>query len=377
MPVVVFAGDAAVEVDEASALSDDIYSFSLQIGDALYQLPMSYEELLAQGWEVDDYSDDSESLSPDTYAIIYMNRGEDSIAVDLVNFDINAHPVSECTVGGIKVDGSYDFDYEATAVILPAGITMGKSTEDEIRAAYGEPSSVYEGDLYTELTYRQGSYEEVELYVYKDDNVLKKLDMQYLHEPEDFTVGEVSTEVPELIETYTAPEALGSTCLDPVVEYFGDLYQLPVPVSELVENGWKILDSSEGDYVSGGGVAFVDMMKDNQSVHVTIYNDTENAVTYENCRIHELSFHTYDSENIAMKLSGEITLGADIDEICKAAEAEGYLCQDDREDGYVTIYKDEDHKNEEYVEFWLSSDGDGVSIDGMTGHFEGTEENEE
>jgi hypothetical protein len=122
------------------------------------------------------------------------------------------------------------------------------------------------------------------------------------------------------------------------------------------------------------------MMKENQTVHFYIYNETGNATTYENCMVRELDFHTYDESIIDMKLSGGITLGANSDEIIAYADENGYLYSDDREDGYLQIYKNEKRKNDDYVEFWFSSDGDQVTVDGVTAHFEtitGTEDEEE
>jgi hypothetical protein len=193
--------------------------------------------------------------------------------------------------------------------------------------------------------------------------------MEYMHIPDDFEVGEVSTEVPDVVANYQAPEALSEDYLDPVVEYFGDLYQLPAPVSAFVENGWTIQNASDDDYVSGNSMEAIDMMKENQTVHFYIYNVTGNATTYENCMVRELSYHTYDESIIDMKLSGGITLGSDSDEILAFADENGYLYTDEREDGYLQIYKNEKRKNDEYVEFWFSSDGDQVAVDGVTAHF--------
>lgn len=80
----------------------------------------------------------------------------------------------------------------------------------------------------------------------------------------------------------------------------GDLYSLPAPVSAFTANGWEIQDAEDTPYVEGGGIAFIDMMKNNQSIHFSVYNETENATALENCFVRELSFATYDPESIAM-----------------------------------------------------------------------------
>ena len=129
------------------------------------------------------------------------------------------------------IDATYDFALNTTPVELAGGIQMGVSGLDDIKAAYGDPSDIYEGDLYTKYTYEKDSYEDVELYVYKEDNTLKQVDMKNLVEPEGYDKGTVSDEVPEIVTSYQAPAALGADLLDPQVEYCGDLYTLPAPVS--------------------------------------------------------------------------------------------------------------------------------------------------
>lgn len=63
------------------------------------------------------------------------------------------------------------------------------------------------------------------------------------------------------------------------------------------------------------------MMKDNQTVSFSVYNLTENATSVENCFVTELDFGSYDPEVLALKLSENITLGADKSElIAKAGE---------------------------------------------------------
>ena len=162
----------------------------------------------------------------------------DSVYADVINLGINEAGLEDCLIGGITVDGSYDIDLSTVSVKLPGGLELGKATLDDIKAAYGEPSDTYEGDLYTKLTYEKDSYQEVELSVYKDDNTLKEVDLRNFEEPEDYDKGTVSDEVPDIVTSYETPTALGDDMLDTAVEYMGDLYSLPAPVSAFTANGW-------------------------------------------------------------------------------------------------------------------------------------------
>lgn len=384
-PVSVYAADATettteAEVTETAAqedsadsestgeLGDDIYSFSMKFDGQTMKFPMTYQEFTDMGWELSSSEDPDTKVSTNSYGMLTFNKGASSVYADVINLGINEVGLEDCLIGGISVDGSYDVDLTAVSVKLPGDIELGKATLDDIKAAYGEPSDTYEGDLYTKLTYEKDSYQEVELSVFKDDNTLKEVDMRNFEEPEDYDKGTVSDEVPDIVTSYETPTALGDDMMDTAVEYMGDLYSLPAPVSAFTANGWEIQNAEDTPYVEGGGIAFIDMMKNNQSIHFSVYNETENATALENCFVRELSFATYDPESIAMKLSGDITLGADKAELIKMADEKGYISEEN--DDYLRIYPNKDSKIRNYVEFWFNKDEDSNKAASVTAHHE-------
>lgn len=384
-PVSVYAADATETTTEAKVtetaaqedsadsestgeLGDDIYSFSMKFDGQTMKFPMTYQEFTDMGWELSSSEDPDTKVSTNSYGMLTFNKGASSVYADVINLGINEVGLEDCLIGGISVDGSYDVDLTAVSVKLPGDIELGKATLDDIKAAYGEPSDTYEGDLYTKLTYEKDSYQEVELSVFKDDNTLKEVDMRNFEEPEDYDKGTVSDEVPDIVTSYETPTALGDDMMDTAVEYMGDLYSLPAPVSAFTANGWEIQDAEDTPYVEGGGIAFIDMMKNNQSIHFSVYNETENATALENCFVRELSFATYDPESIAMKLSGDITLGSDKAELIKMADEKGYISEEN--DDYLRIYPNKDSKIRNYVEFWFNKDEDSNKAASVTAHHE-------
>ena len=384
-PVSVYAADATettteAEVTETAAqedsadsestgeLGDDIYSFSMEFDGQIMKFPMTYQDFVGMGWELSSREDPDMKISTNSYGFVSFNKGKNSVSAEVMNLGINEVGLEDSLIGGITVDGSYDIDLTSVSVKPQGGIELGKSTLDDIKAAYGEPSDTYEGDLYTKVTYEKDTYQEVELSVFKDDNTLKKVDMENLEEPEGYDKGAVSDEVPDIVTAYKAPDALGSDMLDTAVEYMGDLYSLPAPVSAFTANGWEIQNAEDTPYVEGNGLAFIDMMKNNQSIHFSVYNETENATALENCFVRELSFATYDPESIEMKLSGDITLGADKAELIKMADEKGYISEEN--DDYLRIYPNKDSKIRNYVEFWFNKDEDSNKAASITAHHE-------
>lgn len=381
-PVSVYAADAteeaaaetteaageATDSESAEGLGDDIYSFSMEFDGQTMKFPMTYQDFVGMGWELSSREDPDMKISTNSYGFVSFNKGKNSVSAEVMNLGINEVGLEDSLIGGITVDGSYDIDLTSVSVKLPGGIELGKSTLDDIKAAYGEPSDTYEGDLYTKVTYEKDTYQEVELSVFKDDNTLKKVDMENLEEPEGYDKGAVSDEVPDIVTAYKAPDALGSDMLDTAVEYMGDFYSLPAPVSAFTANGWEIQNAEDTPYVEGNGLAFIDMMKNNQSIHFSVYNETENATALENCFVRELSFATYDPESIEMKLSGDITLGADKAELIKMADEKGYISEEN--DDYLRIYPNKDSKIRNYVEFWFNKDEDSNKAASITAHHE-------
>ena len=362
------AAGEATDSESAEGLGDDIYSFSMEFDGQTMKFPMTYQDFVGMGWELSSREDPDMKISTNSYGFVSFNKGKNSVSAEVMNLGINEVGLEDSLIGGITVDGSYDIDLTSVSVKLPGGIELGKSTLDDIKAAYGDPSDTYEGDLYTKVTYEKDTYQEVELSVFKDDNTLKKVDMENLEEPEGYDKGAVSDEVPDIVTAYKAPDALGSDMLDTAVEYMGDFYSLPAPVSAFTANGWEIQNAEDTPYVEGNGLAFIDMMKNNQSIHFSVYNETENATALENCFVRELSFATYDPESIAMKLSGDITLGADKAELIKMADEKGYISEEN--DDYLRIYPNKDAKIRNYVEFWLNKDEDSNKAASITAHHE-------
>ncbi len=66
----------------------------------------------------------------------------------------------------------------ALSVKFPGGIEFGVSTLEDVKAAYGEPSRVYDGEMYTSLSYEYDIYQNVEIQVDKETNTVSKVDIR-------------------------------------------------------------------------------------------------------------------------------------------------------------------------------------------------------
>lgn len=326
------------------AISDDIYSFQMQLDGDLYTFPMPYKDFLACGWEYRD-SEDTE-LAPDTYTGEYFYKDNLRAYVDLINTGINTAPYSECVVGGLSID-SYDFeDAPETTIVFPKGVTYGTATLDDVKAAYGEPSDSYKGDLYTKLSYEYDSYRDWEFYIDAETGLLNEFNVRnfvYDDEANSAAAAQVSSEPTEAVLAYEAPTELGDDARSGIVEFAGNLYQLPAPVSVFIENGFLLKPEDSDSVVSGQGYGWFSLLKDGQEFRGTALNYDKNATTIENCFVTTVESTWYDTD-LPLMIPGGLTRNLNNEELLAVLEDLPYEVDDDSGDYiYYTVQRKDDY----------------------------------
>lgn len=310
----------AVEVSANTAsgtLSDDLYSFQISIGGKVVSVPMTYDQFLEFGFTPSSdtaLADLDQGIEPNSYTFsIYHKKGESEITAKFINFGENVVPAKECIVGEIGIDTfKPDEGLMAENITLPKGIQFGVSTLEDVKAAYGDPTDIYEGELYTKLSYNADTYNYVEISVDAETNVISKISVRNFIPLESETSqthsDEVSDEIPEVVTKYVAPTKLSDNLSDYTVEFDGDLYKLPTPVSEFVKNGWKVQEASSDMAIVAKGHGKVSLMRNNQTVDLFVDNYADTKTGVQNCFINEIKANLgYMSVN--MKISEGIYTG--------------------------------------------------------------------
>lgn len=329
------AADSAEET--AEDLSDDLYSFQFRLDGEVYTLPMSYADFISKGWTCDD--DESMEIEPNTYGMVSFRKGGLEVYADAINLTINTVPLSESSIGGLSMDEWQYEDAPETTFELPGGIAYGQSTLDDITAAYGTPSDTYEGDLYTKVTYEYDSWQEIELYISTETGVLNEVDIRNFAEDKEgnaAAAAEVSDEPTPEVLAYETPGELGSDPLSFIVDFAGDLYQMPAPVSVFEENGWTIKTESSDSVVAGKSFGWVYMMKDNQEYHAIARNYNANAATIRNCFLTSVEGNVNDC-NLPITIPSGVTLGMTGEEVEAALDGITYE-KDDTTSEMFTYY---------------------------------------
>lgn len=299
------------EKPDFGPLSDDLYSFQIEINGEVYQFPMTYSQFTSYGWEYKE--DDNTTMDSLYYSSTeqFTLNGMQCYA-HIINLDVNSLPIKDCVIGGISLE-DYDLKKANTSddisIVMPGGITFGVSSADDVRAAYGTPSHENQLDNGAEtISYKLDYNQEIKFSISAETKVISKISIENYKEPEGFTAGEINTEVPEIVGKYQTPASMSNDFADWIVEFDSKLYQLPAPVSDFEADGWVIQEDRTEMTINGRGSGWVTMMKDNQILRVIAQNYSENSTAVNNCFICDVISDQIDSK-ISLTVAGGITIG--------------------------------------------------------------------
>lgn len=279
--------EQADEAEEPVELSDDLWSYEFLVNGKLYKVPMWFSELEELGWEYRPIGDTILSLDSNrtTQDPNMWKMGDSSLFTTFYNMGINTVPYTECGIVEIDMDKQYLKEGE-WEVILPAGIQFGVSTKEDIIAAYGEPD--YDSDIGDyDMFYDNGISHNIRLTLESIDGTLCGFSMMNLEKLEGAD-NTVSTEVPETVKNYKAPEALGDSIEGTDIELNGHLYSLPFPVAEFVANGFELQSEYSGITVPSGESEYVVFDYNGQLMSTMVTNYSPNATTTDNCFVKEI-----------------------------------------------------------------------------------------
>ena len=158
---------------------DSIYAFWMNKDGDEFRLPMDFAEMEKMGWVFEQ--DATAVLNPGEEITTQTWKKENITMYTMIyNPGETPAPVSECQIVEIMVSEAYSIELFTEyngKFILPGGIQLFASTEDDIIKAYGEPSYYYESEIYYHLRYFTGSGRDADLYVDKGTGKLNKVEM--------------------------------------------------------------------------------------------------------------------------------------------------------------------------------------------------------
>ena len=183
----------------AGTLSDDLYDFTIALNDVVYTLPCLYTEIETNGWKGDF---GAETMDPGYYDIVNAKNGDVTMCFDLANLGVDTIAYADGYIGGLTY-GILENDKGCT-LELAKGITYG-SAKDEVIAAYGEPTNIFEGDSYTTLAYEADTYSTYKFMINNENGLVENIAIKNLVVVESSEPAAASGEVPAVVATYKAP----------------------------------------------------------------------------------------------------------------------------------------------------------------------------
>ena len=341
---------------------------NFSINGKQYNLPMSIDELLENGWAYKNKEDADKTLyasDTDIVRLTFTQKGEGSASFGVVNHSIDAQPLSKCLVYEIDFSDYFIKNTGAEVKFYNDQFELQKTTMDDVKAALGDPSSTNTSGNSSSLTYRgQGDEEfKVSAYYSFDNNILTHISMQNKLMPDDFEQPEVSSKTPDYLSLYKAPTELGKDPLSGNFSLDGTTYNLPVPYKTLAEQGWKCDNESESVPSMKGLI--LTMKKGDYRLTVEAINPLPNAVTLENTIVVSISAFNSSVNPFDLTIAGNIKLGMTKDELDKALSAAGV--KNFKYDEKLNIYRipyDKDDKSDyprECIEIFINDSKNTIS----------------
>lgn len=355
MPQSIFPNEGGDSSDDQTDNDGaDIYDFIFTLDGEELSLPVKYSVLSARGWnlvepdEPEDQKDNKKkkdddleeekvynldtSMAPKEYSeYVKAVKGESTVEIKLYNDSKEDAKLKECNVVGIKLSSDTS---DIPKIELAGGIKIG-SLYENIADTYGKPSyekkfmksnrqltdindvefTEYSGDkirtLYYSLT--SHSFVEFELGDYQGNKdcavgITVENDTE-LEKKYDYTKD--MKKVPEEVELYKGPNLLGKKFSDFAFKYEDNLYTLPIPVRELVDDGWVFVRGASNRVQRGNTADGIVMRKGNLAMSVVVHNyDLKNIHTPINCYAVSLCA-SVTGPNVEIMLPKGITLGSD------------------------------------------------------------------
>lgn len=322
-------------VNTPSELSDDLYSFQVSVEGTVYQFPMWASDFAALGWTFDGTADGTLASYEYTVAESWV-KDDVEVYTTLANMTMNTLAYEDAAVAGIEFS-KWNLENCDWEIILPKGIQYGVSTRDDIIAAYGEPSYEYDGDMYYNMSYEYDTYQEIDLYVYKDTGVLQEIEIRNMIELEGGD-NSVDPTVPEAVKNYKEPTELGDDLYVYNIEIEGNLYTLPCPVSALLENGFTIKESASEMEIGAGSYGWIELVYNNQSYTCYVDNYADYATIAENCFLTSFESDEYYA-NFDVTIPGDIKRGDTEKELLDVIKDFNYEEETSGDYTYYSIYK--------------------------------------
>lgn len=295
------------EATKAPEKVNPVYKFEMKLDGTTYKFPMEVSKFESKGWKCKE--DLSDELTPDDGTTVWWEKDGVIYIVDMYNASANTLPLSECVVSGIRTEKDNYGKDSIPNIVLPGDIKLGEATREDIVAAYGEPSDVFESSedhytMYYDLERKQYVHLTLISGVLMEVEIRNRVALEGAA-----TEVEVSYAIPDIVENYKAPTVAGDVN-NMVVTIDKVSYEVPFPVAELLENEFILLPEYWNLVIPSDDSADVMFRYGNIRVDCKVRNFAKYATTVQNCFVTEIAAEKYGYlQPLNISVLGGIKLG--------------------------------------------------------------------
>ena len=299
---------------EEAVLEGSWTDYCFMMGDEFYQLPMTYEEWIAYGWQCDDVNI---AITPGE-VITYKFYKDDIICnAYLVNYGAENAYREECQVIGIEFDEAAE-DLKADLLLrFPGDIivdmqgTAESSTMDDVIECYGNPNEGLVGNIVSYCIYYAVDNSLIYFEGFGDYSPISYVRYISLTPMEGATITAMD-EAPEVLPACADYVTPGYTAdrFDDIYNIDGVNYRLPVPLSKFLENGWTYeLSNPDNSIIRAYEAVSVTLRKGDCSIDATIGNPMVYQITPEQSEVYGFTIVADECPGMDFTFPGGLKFG--------------------------------------------------------------------
>ena len=248
-------------------ISDDLFSYQININGRTYTVPCPASDFLENGWIL---SSDQDLAPGESQNYGTMRKANYSIKVGIYNAGTEKAKMSKCVVFDVTAHV-----LDSPQVILPGGLLFDQYTkESDLISLYGHPDKKYDNPDSTSYQYGKDIDNAISFGLHEPGTSEKFNDSYVRITSSKDAVDETRPDYSDVAATDIA-DALDSFQF--VID--GQVFTVPLKVTELTENGWELQGENgvlKPDYYAIGRI----FRKGDTEIWSYIYNPTDRELLY-------------------------------------------------------------------------------------------------
>ncbi len=284
-------------------MSERFSDYQISINGAVYQVPMPVEEILNSGWAFGaNENTERVLLTDETADTFFVSKDGAVMYATVINFSKSETSVNKCYVSRLKIEYP---DNLLVDIKLTGGLAFGRATREQVEELIGESSDVVELASGTVVTYKRSDKAKAVLTYNTKTKLLEGVEFINSKKPGNYqeTTAPVETNQSGGTDS-SAPKELGNDLTSGVVQIEGDIYKLPIKVSDLLNNDWDISFKEDRAILYGGEHLIATFTRGDVTITgVDVHNLSDDEKLIKNCEIIEISSSPDDKYQVLFPAS--------------------------------------------------------------------------